>query len=425
MKDNLAVRWWTPVSLRAVVSFGWISLVIALFMCAVSWMRGDDSGLTTAFMVVIANSVIVFILPEDVPARPVPEKFALFLVSGVSMTVLSLSYILHRADSSVGLTLVDYWTAAPSMLVGAAAVIAASRSSRWFMGKASTEEALNGLARSRRHSGAIIQTAKQIVLIHLGIFAILPPLWTVMLSLSPGNSLSMDFSISTATLEHYEKMWGSERFWGWFWNSIIVSVATTIFGLTIAFPAAYGFSRYRFYGRKIGLFMFLIVQMFPGALILVPYFIVMKGLGLLNTYAGLVVAYSVTALPLCVWLMKGFFDTIPRELEEAARVDGCSQMQIFSRIIFPLSLPAVAVTCLFSFLAAWNEYLLALTFLSDTDRYTLPVGLASMVSSAQAGDSYWGDFAAASILISIPVVLLFITFQRYLVDGMVAGAVKG
>ena len=263
MKDNLAVRWWTPVSLRAVVSFGWISLVIALFMCAVSWMRGDDSGLTTAFMVVIANSVIVFILPEDVPARPVPEKFALFLVSGVSMTVLSLSYILHRADSSVGLTLVDYWTAAPSMLVGAAAVIAASRSSKWFMGKASTEEALNGLARSRRHSGAIIQTAKQIVLIHLGIFAILPPLWTVMLSLSPGNSLSMDFSISTATLEHYEKMWGSERFWGWFWNSIIVSVATTIFGLTIAFPAAYGFSRYRFYGRKIGLFMFLIVQMFP------------------------------------------------------------------------------------------------------------------------------------------------------------------
>ena len=235
----------------------------------------------------------------------------------------------------------------------------------------------------------------------------------------------MDFSLSTATLEHYRKMWESERFWGWLWNSIVVSVATTIFGLTVAFPAAYGFSRYRFHGRKLGLFMFLIVQMFPGALILVPYFIVMKGFGLLNTYVGLVIAYSVTALPLCVWLMKGFFDTIPRELEEAARVDGCSQLQIFTRIIFPLSLPAVAVTCLFSFLAAWNEYLLALTFLSDTDRYTLPVGLASMVSSAQAGDSYWGDFAAASILISIPVVLLFVMFQRYLVDGMVAGAVKG
>ena len=243
--------------------------------------------------------------------------------------------------------------------------------------------------------------------------------------LSPGNSLSMDFSLSSATMEHYEKMWQSERFWVWFRNSIIVSVATTIFGLTIAFPAAYGFSRDRFYGRKFGLFLFLIVQMFPGALILVPYFIMMKGFGLLNSYVGLVFAYSVTALPLCVWLMKGFFDTIPKELEEAARVDGCSQLQIFYRIILPLSLPAVAVTSLFSFLAAWNEYLLALAFLSDTENYTLPVGLASMVTSSQAGDSYWGDFAAASILISIPVVLLFVTFQRYLVDGMVAGAVKG
>ena len=175
MKDNLAVRWWTPISLRAVASFGWISLMIALFMCGISWMRGDDTGLTTALMVVIANSVIVLILPEDVPARPVPEKFALFLVSGASMTVLSLSYIIHRAGSSVGLTMIDYWTAAPSILVGAAAVVAASRSSRWFMGKASTEEALKGLARSRKHSGAIIQTAKQIVLIHLAIFAKLPP----------------------------------------------------------------------------------------------------------------------------------------------------------------------------------------------------------------------------------------------------------
>ena len=388
-------------------------------------MRGDDHGTTLSIMALIANTVIVWILPEDVPARPVPEKFGLFLVCGVSMAILSVIYLSHRSSTTIGLTLVDYWMASPSMIVGAAAVVAAVKSSRWFMGRATTSEALEGLARSKRHTGRITQAAKQIVLLHLGIFAVLPPLWTIMLSLSPGNSLSMDFSISSATLEHYRKMWESERFWGWLWNSIVVSVATTIFGLTVAFPAAYGFSRYRFHGRKIGLFMFLIVQMFPGALILVPYFIVMKGFGLLNTYIGLVIAYSVTALPLCVWLMKGFFDTIPRELEEAARVDGCSQIQIFTRIIFPLSLPAVAVTCLFSFLAAWNEYLLALTFLSDTDRYTLPVGLASMVSSAQAGDSYWGDFAAASILISIPVVLLFIMFQRYLVDGMVAGAVKG
>ena len=293
------------------------------------------------------------------------------------------------------------------------------------MGRATTSEALEGLARSKRHTGRITQAAKQIVLLHLGIFAVLPPSGRSC-SHSPPGTRSAWTSQSHPLHSSTTGRCGSLSVSGsWLWNSIVVSVATTIFGLTVAFPAAYGFSRYRFHGRKIGLFMFLIVQMFPGALILVPYFIVMKGFGLLNTYIGLVIAYSVTALPLCVWLMKGFFDTIPRELEEAARVDGCSQIQIFTRIIFPLSLPAVAVTCLFSFLAAWNEYLLALTFLSDTDRYTLPVGLASMVSSAQAGDSYWGDFAAASILISIPVVLLFIMFQRYLVDGMVAGAVKG
>ena len=425
MKGNLATNWWTPISLRAVITFGWISLLFSVFVCLISMMRGDDHGMNNSLVMILANLILVSIIPEDVPARPVPEKLTLFLSSGTIMVVTSLRHIVYRAESPVGLTIADYWTTSPSLLVGVAAVVVSFRSYRWFMGKSTTDEALIGLSMQTKHSGTVAQIAKQLVLLHIGIFAVLPPLWTIMLSLSPGNSLSMDFSLSSTTMEHYEKMWQSDRFWVWFRNSIIVSVATTIFGLTIAFPAAYGFSRYRFYGRKFGLFLFLIVQMFPGALILVPYFIMMKGFGLLNSYVGLVFAYSVTALPLCVWLMKGFFDTIPKELEEAARVDGCSQLQIFYRIILPLSLPAVAVTSLFSFLAAWNEYLLALTFLSDTENYTLPVGLASMVTSSQAGDSYWGDFAAASILISIPVVLLFVTFQRYLVDGMVAGAVKG
>tara|TARA_B100001248_G_C27232071_1_gene385308 strand:- start:232 stop:744 length:513 start_codon:yes stop_codon:yes gene_type:complete len=170
------------------------------------------------------------------------------------------------------------------------------------------------------------------------------------------------------------------------------------------------------------MFSFLLVQMFPGIIILVPYFLVMKSLGLLNSHLGLILAYCVTALPLCVWMLKGFFDTVPRELEEAALLDGCNQFQVFTKVVLPLSLPAVAVTALFSFLAAWNEFLLALTFNTSNDMYTLPVGLASMISSTGQA---WGDFAAASLLVSLPVALLFLFFQKFLIQGLSAGGVKG
>jgi len=215
---------------------------------------------------------------------------------------------------------------------------------------------------------------------------------------------------------------GDSSFWIWMRNSLIVSLGTTLMGLALAVPAAYAFSRFRFSGREGSMFAFLLVQMFPGIIILVPYFMVMKSLGLLNTSLGLILAYSVTALPLCVWMLKGFFDTVPRELEEAALLDGCNQFQVFWKVVLPLSLPAVAVTALFSFLAAWNEYLLALTFNTSNDMYTLPVGLASLISSTGQA---WGDFAAASLLVSIPVVILFIVFQKFLIQGLSAGSVKG
>ena len=205
-------------------------------------------------------------------------------------------------------------------------------------------------------------------------------------------------------------------------NSLIVSIGTALLGLFIAIPAGYAFSRYKFTGRNASMFSFLLVQMFPGIIILVPYFLVMKTLGLLNSHLGLILAYCVTALPLCVWMLKGFFDTIPRELEEAAELDGCNQFQVFTKVVLPLSTPAIAVTALFSFLAAWNEFLLALTFNTSNDMYTLPVGLASLISSTGQA---WGDFAAASLLVSLPVALLFLFFQKFLIDGLSAGGVKG
>jgi arabinogalactan oligomer/maltooligosaccharide transport system permease protein len=262
-----------------------------------------------------------------------------------------------------------------------------------------------------------------IALLHAVSFVLVPVFWILDVAMSPGNILGGDLGFSDWTGEHFAKMLDRESsFWIWMRNSLVVSLGTTVMGLLLAVPAAYAFSRFKFGGRQASMFAFLLVQMFPGIIILVPYFMVMKSLGLLNTSLGLILAYSVTALPLCVWMLKGFFDTVPRELEEAALLDGCNQFQVFWKVILPLSLPAVAVTALFSFLAAWNEYLLALTFNTSNDMYTLPVGLASLISSTGAA---WGDFAAASLLVSLPVVILFIVFQKFLIQGLSAGSVKG
>ena len=277
------------------------------------------------------------------------------------------------------------------------------------------------LRRNRRLGPLLSRAGTQVLLIHACAPVVIPLVWIADVAVSPGNVLGGAIG-DAFTLDHFATVLSSAAFGTWVGNSLIVSVGTTVAGLLLAIPAGYAFSRYRFSGRRASMFLFILVQMFPGIIILLPYFMIMKSLGLLNTSIGLIIVYSVTALPLCVWMLKGFFDSIPREVEEAAAIEGCTQFEIFRHIILPLSLPAVAVTALFSFLTAWNEFLLALVFNTSNDQYTLPVGLASMIP---ATGQQWGDFAAASILVSIPVVILFIAFQRALVQGLSAGAVKG
>jgi arabinogalactan oligomer / maltooligosaccharide transport system permease protein len=223
--------------------------------------------------------------------------------------------------------------------------------------------------------------------------------------------------------ENFRSLFADQPFARWLLNSIVISLATTVVGVFLASTAAYAFSRFRFPGRRAGLMMFLVSQMFPATLMLIPlYILIVQVLGLESSYTGLVLMYTQTAIPLCVWMMKGYFDTIPKELEESALIDGASQSAIFFRIVLPLAKPAVAVTALFSFMTAWNEFVQAATFLNKEQMYTAPVGLRFFVSGFS---EQWGYFAAGSIIAAIPVVVLFLFLQKHLVSGLTAGAVKG
>ncbi|HYK04281.1 MAG TPA: sugar ABC transporter permease [Thermoanaerobaculia bacterium] len=225
------------------------------------------------------------------------------------------------------------------------------------------------------------------------------------------------------SVSNFVSVMRDQPFVRWMFNSAIVAGATTIVGVFMACTAAYAFSRFRFPGRRALLMSFLVSQMFPGTLTLIPlYIILVQWLELGSSWIGLILIYATTAIPFCVWMLKGYFDTIPKELEESALMDGASTGRIFFSIVLPLAKPAVAVTALFAFMTGWNEFILAATFMDKELMYTAPVGLRFFVGGFQ---QQWGFFAAGSIIVAIPVVVLFMYLQKYLVSGLTAGAVKG
>ena len=272
--------------------------------------------------------------------------------------------------------------------------------------------------------------AAHLVIIVACIVSLYPVLWVLKMSLSTGSNFSASINPfpQEFNLSNFERVLetkladGSWLFGRQLWNSIIVSAATTIVGVTLATTAAYAFSRFRFGGRQMLLSTFLITQMFPATMVMIPLYVILDALHLLDTWTGLVLVYSTTALPFCVYMLKGYFDTIPTELEEAALLDGASRIRIFWSLILPLARPAIAVTALFSFMTAWNEFILAATFMSNEASYTLPVVLQGYVG-AKAVD--WGAFAAGAIVVSVPVMALFFMLEKHMVSGLTSGSVKG
>ncbi len=272
-----------------------------------------------------------------------------------------------------------------------------------------------------------------VVLVHLGLtlftmIVLYPVLWVVRIALTPAQSFSMGGVIpESVTLSNFTDVVGTWQgdvwLFGWqLFNSLVISGTTAVVGLALAATAAYALSRFDFPGRERGMAAFLVTQMFPGVVMAIPLYLLLDTLGLLDSQAGLVLVYATTSVPFSVFTLKGYFDTLPVALEEAAIMDGCSRWTIFTRIVLPLARPALAVTGLFSFMNAWNEFILAATLLSDPRAFTLPVVLQRYV------DDYgteWGHFAAGSILVSLPVIALFFALQRHFVEGLTAGAVKG
>jgi multiple sugar transport system permease protein len=273
-----------------------------------------------------------------------------------------------------------------------------------------------------RRAGAVFLAA-------LVVFAMLPMAWMLLTSIKTqfaALQFPPEWIPHNPTLTNYIELLSPQsdvgrEFLRYLINSLWVSFASTVLGVTVAVPAAYAFSRFRFPGRDLLFYGVLLRNMFPAVVFLMPLFIMMRWLGLVNTQSSLILTYLTFGLPLSIWLLKGFYDNIPVQLEQAARIDGASRFRAFLLIVMPLSSPGIIATAIYSFIQAWNEYVYALTFLNDQSKLTLPVGLQRFFTEYATN---WPGLMAASFIMSVPVVALFLVLQKYFVRALTEGAVK-
>jgi multiple sugar transport system permease protein len=257
------------------------------------------------------------------------------------------------------------------------------------------------------------------------LFAIFPIVWALLTSLKREAAIIttvMQYIPREVTFENYVAIWTRSNFPTLLVNSVVVTAMTVVVCALVGTLASYAIARYQFRGRRELMLFYLVIRMFPAVMIIIPLFILMRNLGLLDSRVGLALAYTTFLLPVFIWMMKGFFDAIPLELEDAARIDGCSRIGAMVRVILPLVVGGLVATVVFVAIGAWNEFLFALMMTTSTGSRTWPVGLQLMVGEFQLP---WGTLAAGGIISIIPVVLLFALVQRALVRGLTAGAVKG
>lgn len=262
---------------------------------------------------------------------------------------------------------------------------------------------------------------RRMVLALLLAFALFPFLWAVLASLRPEAELFGGASFQL-TAEHYAALFEERDFWVPIRNSLVVAGTTTIFCVLVGSLAAYALARLEMRGRSAILGMILAVSMFPQIAIVSPLFLLLRALGLIDTYPGLILPYLTFAMPLTVWLLVGYFRQIPPDLEEAARMDGATRWQVFTRVVLPLAVPGLAATAILTFLYCWNEFLFALSFTLGPERHTVPVAIALFRGQYQVP---WGQVLAAAVVATAPAAALVLLFQRRIVQGLTAGALKG
>ncbi len=277
----------------------------------------------------------------------------------------------------------------------------------------------------------ISKKVRLIIVLMLLVLVLLPIYWMINTSFKfqpeifqlPPTAIPKKFTFNNYTSILFGDLASSITFLTYFKNSMVVCISTVILTLILATPAAYGFSRVKFLGKRTLIYLILVSQMLPIVLILIPLYITFLKLGLLSTYIGLILPYLMFTLPFSIWMLKGYFDTIPTELDEAAKVDGCNKFQAMWKVILPNVRPGLIATAIVAFIMAWDEFIIALTIMDKDAMRTLPIGIIQSFVGEFA--IKWGEMMAASVITSIPVILIFIFLSKQLIGGLTAGAVKG